>query len=274
MTLAQCLPRVRLRGADKAPLLVRQIGRAVQEMTSNEGAQAPLTAGAVPTGSLGMAVRLAQSRLKSAAERRDAEQAARDSAASQDVTRTALVVLCGPSGVGKSTLIARLLKDSPDTYGFSVSCTTRPPRAGEADGIDYSFLSDAQFDAMIDKGEFVEWAQVGGQRYGTSVAGVQAVGAAGKVCLMDLDVQGVEALVRRDELRPYCVWVAPPSLDALRARLRGRGTEDSAEIERRIQRATQEIEVSLTADYFDKIILNDNIEEAYAALSATLEARS
>ena len=115
--------------------------------------------------------------------------------------------------------------------------------------------------------------QVGGQRYGTSVAGVRAVGESGKVCLMDLDVQGVESLVARNDLQPYCVWVAPPSLDALRARLRGRGTDDSAEIERRITRATQEIETSLSADYFDKIILNDNLDTAYDTFRQALDAR-
>ena len=88
---------------------------------------------------------------------------------------------------------------------------------------------------------------MGGQRYGTSVAGVQKVGDSGRVCLMDLDVQGVENLKRRADLRAFAVWIAPPSLDALRARLRGRGTEDSGEIEKRITRATQEIEFSLSA---------------------------
>ena len=90
-------------------------------------------------------------------------------------------------------------------------------------------------------------------------------------------VQGVQALTAStagDDLQPYCIWVAPPSLDALRARLRGRGTEDGDEIERRIQRATEEIEVSLTANYFDKIILNDDLEAAYSALRQALDAQA
>ena len=261
----------------KAPLFVRQIWKALTELSRNEDSQAPLTAGAMPTGSLGMAVRLAQSRIKSAEKKAEEEQTAAGKAAEAAKNAAGLVVLCGPSGVGKSTLIARLLQDAPTEYGFSVSCTTRPPRAGEVDGVDYTFLGDDAFSGMIERGEFVEWAQVGGQRYGTSVAGVQAVSAGGKVCLLDLDVQGVQALTAStagDDLQPYCIWVAPPSLDALRARLRGRGTEDGDEIERRIQRATEEIEVSLTANYFDKIILNDDLEAAYSALRQALDAQA
>ena len=125
----------------------------------------------------------------------------------------------------------------------------------------------------MEEGAFLEWATVGGSRYGTSIAGVEAVGAAGKVCVMDLDLQGVEALVGRSDLRPFCVWIAPPSLDALRARLRARGTEDGREIERRVARATEEIEISLSARYFDKIILNDDLGEAYNTLKRALDER-
>ena len=258
--------------AYKAPLFVRNIGKALQELSANEAAQAPLTAGAMPTGSLGMAVRLAQDRLKKK-EAEGAAAAAAGGAAAAAASGAQLVVLCGPSGVGKSTLIARLLEDDPARFGFSVSCTTRPPRAGEVDGKDYTFLSDDRFDAMVEAGEFVEWANVGGQRYGTSVAGVQKVGDSGRVCLMDLDVQGVENLKRRADLRAFAVWIAPPSLDALRARLRGRGTEDSGEIEKRITRATQEIEFSLSARCFDKIVLNDDLDDAYDALTKALAER-
>ena len=260
--------------AYKVPLLVRQIATAVKELGANRDAQAPLTAGAMPTGSLGVAVRLAQNRIKSEQDKRAAEESdaaeAGDAAGASKLAR--LVVICGPSGVGKSTLIAKLLEDFPETYGFSVSCTTRAPRAGEVNGVDYNFLPDTQFDGMVDRGDFIEYAQVGGQRYGTSIAGVQEVSSSGKVCLLDLDVQGVQALVQRKDIDPFCVWLAPPSLDDLRARLRARGSEDSAEIERRITRATQEIEVSLTSDIFDKIVLNENLDEAYAGLKDALTA--
>ena len=184
---------------------------------------------------------------------------------------------CTFQGVGKSTLIARLLAEEPERYGFSVSSTTRAPRAGEADGVDYTFVSEAKFGSMVAAGDFVEWAQVGSHKYGTSVGAVEAVAASGRTCLLDLDVQGVQALVaaceapeRKGALRPFCVWVAAPSLDALRARLRARGTEDSTEVENRIQRAIGEIEFSLTARCFDKVVLNDELESAYQELKQAI----
>lgn len=148
------------------------------------------------------------------------------------------------------------------------------PDPGEVDGDDYYFLSEDKFDSMIERGDFIEWALVGGSRYGTSVSGVEAVAASGKVCLLDLDVQGVQALIDRGGLDPYCVWLAPPSLDALRARLRARGTEQSADIEKRIGRAVEEIQFSLSARCFDKTILNDNLDEAYEELKQVVYAAS
>lgn len=225
----------------------------------------------MPTGSLGMAVKLAQNRINSAKNKAGGDEGA---AVVASAAGAGLVVLCGPSGVGKSTLIARLLGEYPERFGFSVSSTTRPPRAGEVEGVSYDFLSEGRFDSMIANDEFIEWASVGGNRYGTSVRSVQAVSEAGKICLMDLDVQGVEALTSRNDgaVRPFCVWVAPPSLDALRARLRTRG-DDGEDIEKRISRATQEIEYSLSARCFDKILLNDDLEEAYIGLKAAIDDR-
>jgi len=252
--------------AYKAPLLIRQIGTALKELATNDDAQAPIEQ-SMTTGSLGLMAKVASANFKSKQQRREAALAA-------DAGRpppAELVVLCGPSGVGKSTLIGRLLAEEPHRFGFSVSCTTRPQRTSEADGVDYTFTSDADFDRMVDADEFVEWANVGGYRYGTSVQAVEAVAASGRVCLLDLDVQGVQALVERDTLNPFCVWVAAPSLDALRGRLRQRGTEDPKDMERRMSRAIEEIEFSLSARCFDKVVLNDDIQKAYVELKAGID---
>mmetsp|Transcript_30997 Transcript_30997/g.97772 ORF Transcript_30997/g.97772 Transcript_30997/m.97772 type:complete len:132 (+) Transcript_30997:1398-1793(+) len=126
---------------------------------------------------------------------------------------------------------------------------------------------------MVERGEFIEWATIGGHRYGTTVASVQALAAEGKVCVLDVDVQGVEAIVARSDLRPYCVWVAPPSFGALRERLTERGTESEEEISRRVLRAREEIEFSLTTRCFDKVIVNDDFDAASRELrEAVLEA--
>jgi len=255
--------------AYKAPLLLRQIGTALKELATNEDAQAPIEK-SMGTGSLGLMAQVASKNF-AAKQRKAAEAEARSGAAGGAAALSRLVVLCGPSGVGKSTLIGRLLAERPEAFGFSVSCTTRPQRAGETDGVDYTFLSDAQFDRMVREDEFIEWASVGGNRYGTSVQAVQDVAASGRLCLLDLDVQGVQALVGRAALNPFCVWIAAPSLDALRTRLKRRGTEDPAEVERRISRAVEEIEFSLSARCFDKVVLNDDLDKAYEELKAGID---
>lgn len=151
-----------------------------------------------------------------------------------------------------------------------MSCTTRPPRPGEVDGVDYNFLTVAAFEKMVDDGDFIEWARVGAHLYGTSVQATERVGASGRACLLDVDVQGVQALRAKSSLAPppLCIWVAPPSLGALRSRLGARATEDAAEIDRRLKRARDEIEFALSARCFEYTVVNDDLDTAYAELKA------
>ena len=109
---------------------------------------------------------------------------------------------------------------------------------------------------------------MGSHLYGTSVAAVQSVAAAGRVCLLDVDVQGVQAIRAQEELDPLCIWIAPPSLSALRSRLQARGTEDATEMERRLSRATDEIEFALSARCFEYSVVNTEVEAAYDELKA------
>jgi guanylate kinase len=280
--------------AYKAPLLAREVAAALKELA--EGAREQrFDASGAPTGSLGLAFKVAQSQLdRSSRARAGAEAEASDGAAEAAARRCRVVVASGPGGVGKRTLLALLLNEQPDRFGIPVSCTTRPPRMGETDGVDYTFLSDEAFDRMLAAGDFVEHS-LGGERYGTSYASVRRVAEAGRTCLLDLDIKGVEAMLARDAdeeeasrveamlateaaeeaaeakaggLRPYCIWIAPPSLDALRARLRGRGAED---VEQGVSRATREIEAALSSRCFDRTVVNDDLAQAYAELCAVID---
>jgi guanylate kinase len=179
------------------------------------------------------------------------------------------VVIAGPSGVGKGTLIERLRAEYPDKFGFSVSHTTRAPRPGEVDGIHYNFTTVPDIQAAIAAGAFIENAEVHGKYYGTSVAAVEAVRAEGKICILDIDVQGCR-LVRQKKLPATFVFVAPPSEAELERRLRGRGTEDEAAVVKRMTTAKVELEAMDEAGLFDKIIVNDNLDAAYRQLKTVL----
>lgn len=173
------------------------------------------------------------------------------------------IVISGPSGTGKSTLLKRLMKEYPDTFGFSVSSTTRSPRAGEVDGVDYNFLSVEGFKKLISDCAFIEWAQFSGNYYGTTVAGVKHVSDVLKrTCILDIDMQGVQS-VKKTDLNARYLFLSPPSIDELRARLQGRGTETPESFEKRISAAAAEMEYSKTGAY-DKIVVNDDLEKAYA----------
>ena len=165
-------------------------------------------------------------------------------ASALDLSRLlAPVVICGPSGVGKGTIIAELMRRFPGRLAFCVSHTTRGPRPGEADGEHYHFVDQGMMRRAVAKGAFLEHAEVHGNLYGTSLAAVAAVSAAGRVAVLDIDVQGAEQ-VRASVLGASClfVFISPPSHAELERRLRGRGTETEDKVLKRLANAVKELE--------------------------------
>ncbi|KAM4641516.1 LOW QUALITY PROTEIN: guanylate kinase-like [Discoglossus pictus] len=178
------------------------------------------------------------------------------------------VVLSGPSGAGKSTLLKRLLKDCEGVFGFSVSHTTRNPRPGEANGKEYHFVTREDMQ-RINNGEFIEHAVFSGNMYGTSKAAVQAVQAMNQICILDIDMQGVKN-IKKTDLNPIYISIQPPSVETLEKRLRDRKTESEESLQKRLQAAREDIEISKEPGLFDAIVINDDLEEAYSNLKETL----
>lgn len=172
-----------------------------------------------------------------------------------------LIVLTGPSGVGKGTLIRALLARHSDLY-LSVSATTRSPRSGEVNGKNYYFLTRADFEKMIQQNELLEWAEYAGNYYGTPRIKVEEKLNQGNTVLLEIEVIGATAIkqIFPDALR---IFILPPSLDVLEGRLRGRGTDSDAVIHRRLHRAKEEL--SMSAE-FDHCIVNDDLETALKQL--------
>ncbi len=173
-----------------------------------------------------------------------------------------VLVVSGPSGCGKSTLCRRILED--ERVEFSVSATTRPIRTGEVDGRDYHFLTAPEFRKRIGEGAFIEHAEVYGNLYGTMRGPMDDAVAGGRVYLIEIDVQGALQLMGLDVEGIY-VFIAPPSEEVLRARLTGRGTDAPEVIERRLQKATDEMR---ERHRYDHVIVNDELETALAELRA------
>lgn len=179
-----------------------------------------------------------------------------------------VVVITGPSGVGKGTLI-RLLRDELPELGLSVSATTRDPRPGEQDGRDYHFLSPDQFDRLLAEGAFVEHAEYAGKRYGTLRSELESRAQAGEPVLLEIEVQGARQ-IRAEMPEAVQVFVAPPSREALRERLVGRGTDPPELVDRRLVAA----ETELAAQHeFEHVVVNDRLEDALRELRDIVRAQ-
>ncbi|XP_054875762.1 guanylate kinase 1b isoform X1 [Poeciliopsis prolifica] len=216
------------------------------------------------------------------------------------------VVLSGPSGAGKSTLLKRLMKDHEGVFGFSVSHTTRNPRPGEEDGKglnklpmllgatllpvadvfssessfscpnesehkdkDYHFTTREAMQEGIDNGEFIENAEFSGNMYGTSKAAVEDVRAKNLICILDVDIQGVKR-IKETDLDPIYISIQPPSMEILEKRLRDRQTETEESLQKRLEAARIDMELSKEPGVFDIVIINDDLEKAYEELKEIL----
>ncbi|MBW4553892.1 MAG: guanylate kinase [Aphanocapsa sp. GSE-SYN-MK-11-07L] len=184
---------------------------------------------------------------------------------SPQVSTGQLVVITGPSGVGKGTLLRSLRQAHPDLF-FSVSATTRAPRPGEIDGKDYYFSDRGQFEQMVQAGQLLEWAEFAGNFYGTLRQPIQEQIQQGKLVILEIELTGARQ-VRQSYPQGQQIFILPPSLEELERRIRDRGQDSETAIARRLARAKAEI---LAADEFDLQIINDNLEPALAQLEATL----
>lgn len=180
--------------------------------------------------------------------------------------RPRLTVLSGPSGVGKSTVVAHLRTVHPEVW-LSVSATTRRPRPGERHGVQYFFVSDDEFDKLVANGELLEWAEFSGNRYGTPRGPVLERLDAGEPVLLEIDLQGAR-LVRESMPEAQLVFLAPPSWDELVRRLTGRGTEPPEVIERRLDAARTELAAE---QEFDSTLVNTSVEDVSAELLALMQ---
>lgn len=182
--------------------------------------------------------------------------------------RGLLFILSSPSGAGKTT-ISRMLLGADDEIELSVSATTRPRRPGEIEGVDYHFVTDAKFEAMVEEDDFYEWAHVFGYRYGTPKGYIRKGLKEGRDFLFDIDWQGTQQLKQKDDQDVVTVFILPPSIAELRKRLEGRGQDSADVIDARMDRARGEI--SHWAEY-DYVVVNDDVDACFVKVREILHA--
>ena len=182
--------------------------------------------------------------------------------------RGLLFILSSPSGAGKTT-ISRMLLAADEEIRLSVSVTTRPMRPGERDGVDYHFVSDAEFDRMVEEDDFYEWAHVFSHRYGTPKGLIRTALKEGQDFLFDIDWQGTQQLYQKDQQDVVRVFILPPSIEELRRRLTGRGTDSAEVIDARMERARSEIS---HWDAYDYVVINEDVDACFAKVREILDA--
>ncbi len=182
--------------------------------------------------------------------------------------RGLMFILSSPSGAGKTTL-SRMLLARDAEIKLSVSATTRPPRPNEVDGVHYHFVTEAEFDRMVEEDDFYEWAHVFGHRYGTPKGKIRAALKEGQDFLFDIDWQGTQQLYQKDQQDVVRVFILPPSIEELHRRLQGRATDSTDVINARMERARAEIS---HWDGYDYVIINDDVNVCFDKVRAILEA--
>ena len=185
--------------------------------------------------------------------------------------RGILLVVSAPSGGGKTTLVKSAMAAEPSLQ-LSVSCTTRKPRDGEVDGVDYRFVSQQSFREFLDEGEFVEWAEVFDHAYATPRTPLDAAIGEGRDILLDVDIQGARSLRKAYPKDAVGIFVMPPSAAVLETRLRARGTDDEAQIARRLARVREEVSAAREVGVYDYLIVNDDRDKAADALLSIIRA--
>ena len=182
------------------------------------------------------------------------------------------LIICGPSSVGKGTIISWLKKHYSEKFSESISHTTRKRRPAEAESVDFHFVSRSEFEAAVWRGEFVESEEVYGNLYGTSIQALKEVSRSGKVCLIGLHVSSAVRAIEEGLLDANLVFIEPPSLEALKKRLRGRGTEDEESLNKRISSFQEEIGVARGSRHVTRIVVNNKLEEFKGEMSTIVES--